>query len=298
MNDVYFSKDGLTSTECNHLANVSKELAQAVQERLANLTFINTKVAVIGSSEKQLMSTGVVNLESICADLNYIAQLNSFCAWVREAIKEKEKRLEDISKCYFEKWCIDKGISFNCPDIPTKPVQLTKVDILNSWDMDKQNEYYQTEAFAATIGKYIHPNGAYSNARKELHKALSNPITKDGTGRDTILFYTSESVPVSDVDDLFLKLQGLHRQYEKKLNQLKFEIMEEVNKQNIELENQYIQQVIQYEKDYAEYNALITKTRSSYTKWLTDEREKASLLKIAIPKDLMNIYQIVKEAAN
>ena len=51
MNNVYFSNEGLTSTSANFYANIAKELANAATERLNNVKFFKTSVAVIGSSD-------------------------------------------------------------------------------------------------------------------------------------------------------------------------------------------------------------------------------------------------------
>ena len=54
------------------------------------MKFYQTSISAIGSAEKQLMSQGSSDISFIDDALREIAEANSFCAWVREAIKEKE----------------------------------------------------------------------------------------------------------------------------------------------------------------------------------------------------------------
>ena len=102
MNNVYFSENGITSTEGNYLANISKELLEAANGRLANVRFFNTSVAVIGSNDRQYMSMGNTDLSFILTDLETVCNMNSFCAWIREAIKEKENQQRVINSMTME----------------------------------------------------------------------------------------------------------------------------------------------------------------------------------------------------
>lgn len=296
MNNVYFSKDGITSTEGNHYCNIAKELCQAANERLKNVKFFNTFISVVGSNEKQLMSEGNKDIEFILEDLQTVASMNSFCAWVREAIKEKEEQQGIVSKTIIERWAKMNDISIpESPEHPKSPVTITELDVINSWDIEKRNKYLKLEAFAATYGKYIHPDGDYSEARKKAHIALNNPIRKEGTGRDTILYYTKESVPIEDVDNLFMILQNQHRTYEKELNQMKFEIKDSVNKATVSANDKYQEELSIWKIKNNEYNSLVLELTSKFNTWKTNELERISKLKIAIPDALKETFKVIKE---
>ena len=88
---IFFGKEGLTSTSANYYANVAQEMIQAATERLNGVKFYQVSVASIGGGEKQLMTVGQTSLDFIKDDLEKSAEMNSFCAWVREAIKKKEE---------------------------------------------------------------------------------------------------------------------------------------------------------------------------------------------------------------
>lgn len=300
MNNVYFAKEGqfgLSSTECNHLANIAKELQEGMVERLNNVSFYNSSVAVISSAEKQVMRYGYTDLSFVDTDLQRIASLNAFCAWVREAIKEKDRQMSNVEDISFDDWLGMQGIDKPCqPDYPKYPDECDTEDVINSWDINKRNKYLKLEAFAATYGKYIHPNGAYSKARKEAHVAESNPITKEGSGRDTLIYYATPSISTEAVDNLFLNMQSTHRKYEQELNCMKAEIKETVNSLNRDIQAKHNIKKVEYMTALGDYNSITKDLHEKRNAWIKDEQERISKLKIVIPNDLKEIFEFIKNS--
>lgn len=298
MNNVYFGANGITSTEGNYLCNIAKELQQAATERLNNVKFFDTSVAVIGSSNKQVMSTGNTNLDFIANDLQQLAEMNAFCAWVREAIKEKENQQRIYANYCIENWAVLRGITFpEAPQHPEEPEYITEQSVMESWNASKRNRYLQLEAFAATYGKYIHPDGAYNKARKNAYTALNTPITKEGAGRDMILYYREPSVNINDVDALFITMQSQYREYEKQLNQMKAEIKETVNDLTVKAQNRFKEDLAVYKAKYEEYDTIMSRLRSDFFTWKTNQLEAISKYKIFIPDSLESVFKTLKEMA-
>ena len=299
MTNVYFNEKGITSTEGNHLCNIAKELQQAAINRLNSVKFFETTISVIGSNEKQLMSKGNKSLDFIEEDLQLVASLNAFCAWVREAIKEKERQQDNIRKLIFDEWAEQLSIELpTSPKHPSKPSTITEQSILDSWNIDKRNKYLELEAFASTIGKYIHPNGEYSCAREKAHNAINKPISKEGSGRDTVLYHTTPSINIEDVDNLYMFLQSKHREYEKQLNMMKAEIKESVTKLTVE-NNQHYENLLEiYRKEYSDYNSKLLELRSQYNTWITKTLENISKYKIAIPNNLKETFNLLKKISD
>lgn len=296
MNNVYFANEGMTSTTANYYANIAKEFQNAAMERLNNVKFFQTSVAVIGSTAKQLMSAGTSDLASIKEDLKTVASMNAFCAWVREAIKEKDNQMTQLQRITIEAWADNQGIALPVrPEYPHDPASFTEQDVINTWDINKRNKYLRLEAFASTIGKYIHLEGTYNKARKKAHTALNNPITKEGTGRDMILYYTEPSVSIADVDALFMSLQDAHRGYEKELNQMKAEIKESVNSLTQQACQQHQIDYDAWREASQAYNASWAAIRTQFNAWKAAELEKLSKLKIAIPETLKATFKFLKE---
>lgn len=299
MTNVYFNEKGITSTEGNHLCNIVKELQQAAINRLNSVKFFETTISVIGSNEKQLMSKGNKSLDFIEEDLQLVASLNAFCAWVREAIKEKERQQDNIRKLTFDEWAEQLSIELpTSPKHPSKPLVVSEQSVLDSWDINKRNKYLELEAFASTIGKYIHPNGEYSCAREKAHNAINKPISKEGSGRDTVLYHTTPSINIEDVDNLYMFLQSKHREYEKQLNMMKAEIKESVTKLTVE-NNQHYENLLEiYRKEYSDYNSKLLELRSQYNTWITKTLENISKYKIAIPNNLKETFNLLKKISD
>ena len=299
MTNVYFNEKGITSTQGSFLCNIAKELQQAAINRLNSVKFFDTTISVIGSNERQLMSSGNTSLDFIEEDLQLVASLNAFCAWVREAIKEKEEQQSDVRKLTFDEWAERLFIELpTSPKHPSKPFTITEQSILDSWNIDKRNKYLELEAFASTIGKYIHPNGEYSCARERAHNAINKPISKEGSGRDTVLYHTTPSISIENVDNLYMFLQSKHREYEKQLNMMKAEIKESVTKLTVE-NNQHYENLLEiYRKEYSDYNSKLLELRSQYNTWITKTLENISKYKIAIPNNLKETFNLLKKISD
>ena len=80
------------------------------------------------------MTVGQKSLDFIKDDLEKVAAMNSFCAWVREAIKEKEGMIGKVSATMLDDWAESQGIGL--PEQPKYPEALpspTEETIIKSW---------------------------------------------------------------------------------------------------------------------------------------------------------------------
>lgn len=292
---VFFGNEGLTSTSANYYANVAQEMIQAATERLNSVKFYQVFVASIGGGEKQLMTVGQTSLDFIKDDLEKSAEMNSFCAWVREAIKKKEELISYTTACSIEKWARENNVEIpEQPQYPDSPIKADEKEVMDSWDANKRNKYLRLEAFASTYGKYIHPKGAFSKARKDVHAAENCPIYKEGSGRDLILYYQDPTIEVEKVDNMFMSLQDTYRSYEKELNALKAELKEEVNKLSNTQEQEYREKMAEFKAKYDKYTSELGELRSRFNSWKTSEMERISKLKIALPKNLLDIFEEIR----
>lgn len=223
VNEIFFDVHGLTSTSVSHLADIGQEVIAGHEAKLKNLSFVTAKVDIVGSASESGKTVNVGYgedmLEQICPLLEDIAQMNAFCAWMREAVKAKDKELKTVSALSFENWCENNGVS-----IPFQP-ECPKVDeteIIGSMSIKERNLYFQLEATTATIGKYIHPGGVFASAREELQNKLVKPYQADGSGKDMLIYAYAPSVTPERVEEVFFELQKRHRQSKRELNKMKF----------------------------------------------------------------------------
>lgn len=299
MNSVFFGQEGMTSTSANYHANIAKELQEAAAERLNNLRFFNASVAVIGSDNKQLMIAGNTDLNSIEKDLQMQSSMFTFCAWVREAIKVKEDMQRNVQRLDIETWAEEQGIELPVqPKYPGSIEDPSTKDVIDSWDINKRTRYLTLDTFAAHYGKLIHPKGAYSNARKEVHTVVNQPIVKEGTGRDMVLYYREPSIDINKVDSKFLELQDKYRQYEKELNQMKAEIQDTINELTRRAYEEYQAKVDEWKELNKAYNSAWAELRAKYNTWKTNELERISKLKITIPDNLKATFKMIREVGD
>lgn len=274
---IFFGESGLTTTSANHIANIAKEKYQLLLKQLETITLYNTNIGLIGS-EKQPLSYGVETLSNVKPSLESIAQLKSLIAWLREAIKAKERLFEDVKS---------ENFGLVAPVQPICENVMTEDEYVATWSIKKRNRYYFLETMCATIGSYIHPNGAFAKAREEYMNKLTNPLRVVGQGRDTTIYEYLPSIDSEEVENTFMTLQSEYRSYQSELNSLKYEIEEAIRSDNLEKSNKYSSEMRNYEASLENYNAEIKTLRLK-------ENERISNLKIIIPDSLQKIYQEVK----
>ena len=284
VNEVFFGEHGLTSTSANHLANIAQEKIVSNEAQLKNLNFVTTTVDIVGApaDSGKVINKGYdeAQLGEIRGLMSEIADMNAFCAWIREAIRTKETELNSIAAKSYEDWLEENGLENKRP-IPEPDA--TTDDIMAEMTVKERNEYFLLEAVAATIGKYIHKDGIYSNARQELHNRLMKPYSTEGTGKETLIYQHTPSIDQQKVDDLFFELQKWHRSNESRLNRIKYNIRRKVAQRNLE-------QSQQYRSEMEEYNIKFRELNAKFKEWKIKESERISQFKIVVPQELQPTY--------
>lgn len=286
-NNVFFSENGLTSTSANHVANLAKEYVQNIEKDLSNTSFINTSVSIIDSNIDVTISIGkdATFLELIENKLNKISAAKSLIAWLREALKAKEKLQQELNQLSLYDW-IKTEKNETVPVYPERDDYMTEDDYYASLNIKDRNRYYMLETQAAVYGKYIHPSGAFSKAREELSDKLNKPHEVKEDGRDTIIYNYNSSVEQSKVEDLFFKLQKDYRQVQAQLNGMKHECELALSENRISIDNAY-------KEELEKYNQTINKYNVEYNLWTKKKSQEYASLKIAIPDNLKSIYNEV-----
>lgn len=157
VNEVFFSEKGLTSTSASHLADLAQKTVLGNEAKLKNMSFITTKVDIVGSLSEsgKTVSLGYdeKGLSEVKGLLEEIAEMNAFCAWMREAIKAKEREIQQINRCSFDEWC--QLFGYPVIEKTELPKEIRAEDLIAEMNVKERNRYFTLEAIAATIGKYI-----------------------------------------------------------------------------------------------------------------------------------------------
>ena len=288
---VFFKKEGeegvaLTSTSANHIANLAKEYIQGVETQLNNICFFNVEVALVGSTGASIIQTGRTSevLDDLQSLLEGVAQAKSLIAWLREGIKAKENLMKDLQTISLEDWYKESGIAE--PETPDYGHVLTEMEYYDSLPIKERNRYYQLETEAAVLGKYIHPDGHLSDARKELKDKLQHPHKVDGKGRDALIYTYTPTIDVVEVDNVFFELQKKHREVQAQLNAMKYSCEQAINESTNKVNTEYMAASQKYQ---AELKAVV----GAFKTWKDEKSQEYSKLKIVVPNSLLGIYNTI-----
>ena len=290
----FFSNEGITSTSANYYCNMAKEAARKIKNALENVRFYSETVNVIGMPDGGTVSNGITadNLDTIKSGLDCIAKLNAFTAFMREAIKEKERLYKEASNWVDEKAEEEFRAKMNAHRMvePDSPKYITEEDVKKGWTVGEQEKYLSLEAEAAAYGKYIHEDGCISAARIDLMNKIANPRSVSVNGRDTIFRNYTPTVSQEDVDDLFFNLQAHYREVQAELNGMKKRIQDAITEQKLKADEEYrsFYQVWSQEmKDLQrEERDIVNREKIERTK----RCEEVQKLKIVIPHRLKETF--------
>ena len=279
---IFFGESGLTTTSANYTANMCKELYRGLEQELQSIVFYTTTVKLLDSSEVNLIREGVTIVSDVKQKLQDIAQLKSLIAWLREAIKAKERLIKEAENTSYE----DYGLEVS--ERPERAEYITEDDVIGMWGIKQRNRYYYLDTLCATIGQYIHPDGTFAKEREQLQKILHEPHKVSGSGRDTLLYNYTASVPTSEVEDTFMDLQQTYRGYQAELNSLKHQIQEAVQLDQATKNGQYSLELQNWQGQMTVIDAILKEKRHQAT-------VAAQNLKIIIPDSLKPIYEKVQK---
>lgn len=287
----FFGKSGLTSTSANHISNLAKEYYQKVEQQIKDIKLSEISVCLLGKLGETTVqkASPKEDFDSIPEKLRKIAECKALIAFLREALKEKERAARNLPTM---------NSLFAPEEIPTEPVEaelgrihprrpeLTDPDeIMESWSIGKLNKYFELEAKASTLGEMIHRNGFLNTLRKDAEER--EEIKVSGTGRDTLVYTYTPSIKGESIDKMFFKLQEEYRSTQAELNSMKQEIEDAVMKGHEEANKQYQQEVMEYNAKMREIQAKVNIARQA-------ELERVMALKIVIPDNLKPIYEEIK----
>ena len=286
MKKVFFGERGITATSANHLANIAKECVKQLEDKLNAINFVNQDISLLAGGNKRSIKIGtdLGALEVVPNTLYSIAEMKAFMAWVREAIKAKETLTAELHKTSIESYC--ERTEKTLPIYPNKALVVTNEDVKAKMSIKDMNEYFTLESIAAQIGNYIHPGRPYAIARETAIIKTNNPVTTSGSGTDVIVYEFGVSIPLDVIDKTFFELQNKHREISARLNQIKYNIEQEVQRRNLKIDNDFREAFEEYSKELGLIN-------SDFLIWKTEQLKEIQNLKIVIPEDLQKTFDFL-----
>ena len=281
---AFFGPQGLTAASANHIADMAKENYQAIEKRFSLMDFHKKTVALIGSSDETVLSYGTSKEQfaGIQEDLNEVVDLKRLIAYLREAIKAKEALAEEAGNITSEK--LDSLLE----NQPVKEPELTEREVMDSWTIKERNRFLSLETKCAVIGKFIHPDGDYSEARSMYMERMAAPKSVEENGRDTLVYTYYPNVDAAEVETLFFSLQAEHRSAQAELNGMKHDIEQTIAVDKAEKSGRW---AVAQEKWAAE----VALAREELNREREEKRKEVEALKIVIPDNLRQIYERLRK---
>lgn len=288
---IFFGGSGLTSTSANFVANMAKEYVSNLTSDLENIDFLSVEAQLMGNDNHHVLQRGAdeKELQDIPNKLNIIAKAKSLIAWLREAIKARDNLVKEAENVSIADYC--KMTGKDVPIYPEKEDELTEEDLIGELSIKDRNRYFTLEAKCAVLGKYIHPSGTFALKRKALSDSIKHEHKIDGTGRDAIIRTYIPSVERQDVEDMFFKLQTEHRETQAEFNSIKFKIEKALTEDRIKKQEDY-------KVRYNAYKNAVQALEEELKEWKLKEVQNISALKIIIPNDLKDIYDVISQLKN
>ena len=286
---VFFAEKGITSTSANHVSNKGKELLKSEQAILDNINFVNTTMSLLYGGNCKVITNGMKpddSFESMHKTIAKIANLNAMSAWIHEAIKAKTEILEYVQSLSIDKWAKDQNIEL--PNAPGKEFPITESDVIGTWDVVKRNKYYVYESYCSLVGKFIHPKGAFYEAKAKMNNAVQNPNKVEGSGRDAIIYSYEPSMPVSDVNAEYDWLSTELRHKEAEFNKMRQEIIDAITEDKLA-------KAQKFDDAYTKYIDTMESIRNKFDMWKTKTVKEISALKIYLPQGPKQTYDEINK---
>lgn len=275
---------GVTSTAAAHICNKGKELLKIEQSKLDSVNFVTVNAGLLDSDKSRRIKTGISenDLNDIRESINKIAELHAMVAWLKEAINAKNSICKDVSNLSMDDFY--ECLNVEVPSYTKMENSLEEKDVLATWSPAKRAKYYRLGAYCSLIGKFIHPNGQFYEAKKELDKISKEPSIVDGNGRDAIVYDYLGSIDRETVKSEYNWYADLLRSNEAELNKMKAEIEDTIKTDTIQKNREF-------EIAYAEYVNQSDFYKTKYKAWISDMESQAKNLKIYIPDSIIDIYK-------
>lgn len=128
--NIYFGAEGITSTSANHVANMAKESISEIVNDLNAISFYDATVCLLSGGNPQQAAIGSrrEDIDKVQASLESIGEANALIAWLREAVKARERMLQEVKDMTLEGYCRDV---LGGADVPTPDTNIEQ------WMKDK-----------------------------------------------------------------------------------------------------------------------------------------------------------------
>lgn len=300
-------KDGITMSEANHIANMTKQIAEVSASKVQNMVS-SVDTIVIDGNEHTLKEYSKPSPD----DFRLPGKLFGLSAWLRQAIRAKETGIDMITNANLSDVLEGQPVStllmpqkssFKFPD--RLPATIDTTEPLGLiLDIAEYAEYLALEARAAFLGKAIHQGQPVDKVREQILNW--QPISFMKINNAEHLVKRAKVYSESEINTLYLGLQAEHREVESKLNWYKAKIKNDAvvlqAKATEEYTIAYNKAQMEYSEAMRQYNDAMRENEKQFSLWSADAQQKRRELqklftsyRIIIPNHFTDIYEFIQK---
>lgn len=284
--EIFFGEQGLSSTSADFIANLAKEMIRKDESKMAGLSFVSEEISTLENPCKEEVTVGMeeADVKDIPATMERIMRLKSLIAWLREAIKAKDRLLKEVEKMNI---CSDKWMETGWDTEDAEMEEMSKEEYLDTLSTSDRKQMYKLQTKIAVLGKILHKDGAFEKARTRLSYIMKKPRNLEKMGINNIVHYYEPSVEPAIVDEIYIKLSTEYREAQAELNGYLHAMDATLQQNKVEVT----------EKNRANRELAKRKEKLQYAKldeWKSKETKRISKLKIIIPNSMKDIYEEVQ----
>ena len=294
-NDIYFDKEGMTSTSAQHVSAMANVMVQDIKKRLTGLRLYEKSIRVIGDAE---VTVETVNntLPEIHDGIREICSANALIAWLREAVKEREKAQQYVQEMTLDKWMKLQGIEKPAePQAPLMPnINFNDYNTIldTGLTVKEYSRFVELNSALAVYGEMIHEKGLLTRHKSELARIAQNPTEVKESGRDTIITsYKVDAEGADSIDRLYTQLQSEYRKMQAEKNGIEAKFSNMALEYQTRKMDEWKAAKGQYARDLARVSSELMDIQTQMKEWKKQRLEELAALKIVIPDDLKGIYK-------
>ena len=294
-NDIYFGEEGMTSTSAQHVSAMANVMVQDVKQHIMGLRLYEKSIRVIGDVECKVEEVNNT-LPEISEGVKQICKANALIAWLREAVKEREKAQQYVQDMTLDKWMelegIEKPTSPQPPMMPKINFQDYNTILETGLTVKEYNRFVELNSALAVYGEMIHDKGLLTRQKNELARIMQNPTEVKESGRDTIITTYKVDVNIGvDLDNLYTELQSEYRKLQAEKNGIEAKFSNMAMAYQTRKMEEWKAAKSQYDRDLTRVNSELVGIQTRMQEWKKQRLEELAALKIIIPNDLKALYK-------
>ena len=294
-NDIYFGEEGMTSTSAQHVSAMANVMVQDTKQHLMGLRLYEKSIRVIGDVECKVEEVNNT-LPEISEGVKQICKANALIAWLREAVKEREKAQQYVQDMTLDKWMelegIEKPTSPQPPMMPKINFQDYNTILETGLTVKEYNRFVELNSALAVYGEMIHDKGLLTRQKNELARIMQNPTEVKESGRDTIITTYKVDVNIGvDLDKLYTELQSEYRKLQAEKNGIEAKFSNMAMAYQTRKMEEWKAAKSQYDRDLTRVNSELVGIQTRMQEWKKQRLEELAALKIIIPNDLKPLYK-------